>query len=221
MSLTGETSMAVDVVLVEPRALIRDALVALFQTQPMLRIARQAERLRDLALLGGDPRVVVMSLDLPDGRGPSAVQAAHRYVPNASILVLSDVSHPSIVVQALDAGAIGYILPTASSQQLFKALDSVARKESYLDPSLEPGVAKWQAPSNVAPATALRHLSNREIDVLRWLALGHTNAEIAALSGVSLRTVETHRARVFQKLGLRTRADLVRYAFDEGLVDSR
>lgn len=220
MSSKSETSTGVDVVLVEPRALLRDALAALLQSQPVFRLAGQAERLRDLAMLGGDPRVVVMSLDLPDGRGPSAVQAAHRYAPSASILVLSDVAHPSIVVQALDAGATGYILGTASSQQFFTALDSVARKESYLDPSLEAGVGKWRAPSSVAPSTALRHLSNREIDVLRWLALGHTNAEIAALSGVSLRTVETHRARVFQKLGLRTRADLVRYAFDEGLVDS-
>ncbi|HVE94947.1 MAG TPA: response regulator transcription factor [Acidimicrobiales bacterium] len=220
MSSTGDASMTVDVVLVEPRALIRDAVAALMQTQPMFRLAGEAERLRDLAMLDGDPRVVVTSLDLPDGRGPSVVQAVHRYLPSASILVLSDVAHPSIVVQALDAGAIGYILGSASSQQFFTALDSVARKESYVDPSLEAGVAKWQTPSNVAPSTAMRHLSNREIDVLRWLALGHTNAEIATLSGVSLRTVETHRARVFQKLGLRTRADLVRYAFDEGLVDS-
>jgi len=212
--------MTVDIVLVEARALIRDAVAALVQTQPMFRLAGQAERLRDLVTLGGDPRVIVMSLDLPDGRGPAAVEAAHRFVPSASILVLSDVAHPSIVVQALDAGATGYVLGTASSAQFFKALDSVARKETYLDPSLETQVGKWRAPSNVAPATALRHLSNREVDVLRWLALGHTNAEIAALSGVSLRTVETHRARVFQKLGLRTRSELVRYAFDEGLVDS-
>lgn len=220
MSSIGGSDANRDLVLVEPERITRDALAALIERESAFRVVGRFEQLRELASLPAEPRVLLTALDLPDGRGPAAIQAALRYVSSASILVLTGVSHPSIVQQVLDAGATGYILTSATPEELVRAIETVARKEAYLHPSVSAELDRWHS-SDAVPTTALRHLSHKETDVLRWLALGHTNAEIATLSGVSLRTVETHRARIFHKLGLRTRAELVRYAFDEGLIAER
>lgn len=216
----GQAITTIEVAVVESQTVVREALVAMLSRQPAVDVVGQAGGLLELESIMVEPRVIVTALDLPEVRGPAVVGAIAKVVPSASILVLSAVHHPAIVLQVMAAGATGYLLTSASGAELHRAITTVASKEAYLQPELRAAVDRWRNPVEGEP-TAARWLSTKETDVLRLLAVGHTNAEIAALSGVSLRTVETHRARIFHKLGLQSRAQLVRYAFDEGLVSTR
>ena len=134
----------------------------------------------------------------------------------ATARALTAVDDLDTVQQALAAGADGYVLKSASTLDLFAGIRTVARGGVYLQPSI--GVAFASRPPERAAQSSIGGLTPKETDVLRYLALGHTNAEVAKLLGASLRTIETHRAHIHQKLDLHTRAELVRYALDGGLL---
>ena len=200
--MAGEAS-AVDVVVLETQSVLRAALAALIDRAPgfpRVGAGGRTRRARGAARRSGGCRHGVGSARR---KGPGR-RAGHQSVPaRALILVLTAVSHPSIVSQVLAAGATGYVLTSATTEEFYLALAAVARKENYLLPSLGVELTRWQQSGDDDQANTLRALSAKETDVLRLLAHGHTNAEIAGLTGVSLRTVETHRARLFQKLNLR------------------
>ena len=127
------------------------------------------------------------------------------------------VDHPLKVRQVLEAGADGYMLKTVPTSEFFFGIRAVARGETYLQPSLGVELARWhRAP--LETTVYVDQLTPKELEVLRLLALGHTNSEIAQMRGVSLRTVEAQRACILQKLGRRTRAELVQYAHDLGIL---
>jgi two-component system response regulator NreC len=181
----------------------------------------EASRLDD-ALDGVD--VVVTDLRLKDARGPEVVAALRRAMPAAGVLVLTMTDDPDEVVEALRSGARGYLLKEAAPADLVDAVRRVAAGETYLQPSLGAAlVSRGAAPAAGAAAETLttrppRALTPREVEVLGLLARGHTNAEMSALLAMSLRTVEAHRARLLRKLGFGTRAELVRYAAELGLL---
>jgi two-component system response regulator NreC len=137
--------------------------------------------------------------------------------PEASVLVLTLVDDPDAVRAALAAGAAGYVLKSAQPAELFEAVQTVASGGQYLQAALGISVARRQV---VEPDSANALLKPAEREVLRMLVRGFTNAEIAAQRGVSLRTVETQRANVLRQLGLRTRAELVQYAQEHGLLEA-
>ncbi len=173
------------------------------------------------AIAAADVQVVVTDLELPDTRGSDVVAALRKCFSDASILVLTRVQHPTKVRDAIAAGAHGYLLKTAYADDLLVGVRAVSHGETYLQPSLGVALARWsgsgsgQTGGDVAP----ERLSPKEEEVVRLVALGHTNAEIAKSLGVSLRTIETHRARILQKLGHPSRSELVRYAQNAGLID--
>jgi DNA-binding NarL/FixJ family response regulator len=134
------------------------------------------------------------------------------------VLVLSMQDDPRYVRQAFDAGASGYVLKEAADTEVVDAVRAVARGEQYVHPAL--GARLVAADAAERRRAAEDPLSEREREVLRLLALGHTNQEIAASLYISVRTAETHRAHIMQKLGLASRADLVRYALDNGLIET-
>jgi two-component system response regulator NreC len=123
---------------------------------------------------------------------------------------------PSYVRQAFAAGATGYVLKEAADDELLAAVREVAAGGTYVDPQL--GARLAAADAKAASAAASDPLTDREHEVLRLLALGHTNQEIAQMLFLSVRTAETHRARIMQKLRVTTRAELVRYAIDHGVL---
>lgn len=169
----------------------------------------------DLAL---EADVVLTDLVLPDAWGVEIVRALHKIQPGAAVFVFTTCSDPDAVADALQAGAKGYMLKDAAPAEVVDAVRRVAAGEVYVQPSL--GAALLGAPSR-SPAghrVAPKDLTPREQDVLRHVALGHTNAEISAILCMSVRTVETHRSRLVRKLGLQTRAELVRYAVKTGLL---
>ena len=159
------------------------------------------------------PDVVVIDVEMPGIGGIDGAERIRERAPGVRILVLSMHDRPQDVRRAFDAGADGYLPKAAADEDLVRAIRAVAAGERYVHPSLGAALA---APS--ASAGPIDELSEREREVLRLLALGHTNQEIAEQLIVSVRTVESHRAHVMTKLRVSTRAGLVRAALDAGLM---
>jgi DNA-binding NarL/FixJ family response regulator len=203
----------VRLMLIDACNVVREGLLLLLDEQPGLSVVAQAA---DVDVATRTPEVVdviVTELDSPAHTGVGIIRALRVSFPGAAVLVLTQRAHPSEVDAALTAGAAGYVVKTATPAELVAGIRTLARGQSYLQPSLGVELARWHQQRTTAPG-----LSPKEEQLLRLLAVGHTNAEIAHLSGVSLRTVEMHRGRVQAKTGMRTRAELFRFARDTGLL---
>ena len=163
------------------------------------------------------PDVVLMDVVMPGKSGIEATRAVLQAVPVTKVLVLSMQDDPRYVREAFDAGASGYVMKEAADDEVVDAVRAVAAGQRYLHPTL--GARLLAAESEERRRAADDPLSDREREVLRLLALGHTNQEIATMLYVSVRTAETHRAHIMRKLDLSSRAELVRYALAEGLLE--
>ena len=163
------------------------------------------------------PDVVLMDVVMPGKSGIDATRAVLQAVPATKVLVLSMQDDPRYVREAFDAGASGYVMKEAADDEVVDAIRAVAAGQRYLHPAL--GARLLAAESEERRRAAEDPLSEREREVLRLLALGHTNQEIAKLLYISVRTAETHRAHIMRKLDLSSRAELVRYALAEGLLE--
>jgi len=163
------------------------------------------------------PDVVLLDVTMPGRSGLDAAAEIKQAAPATQILVLSMHDDPSYVREAFAAGASGYLLKEAADADLVAAIRDVAAGTRYVHPAL--GARLAAAEAEAAALAAADPLSEREREVLRLLALGHTNQEIAKMLFISVRTAETHRAHIMQKLRLSTRAELVRYALLHGLLE--
>jgi two-component system, NarL family, response regulator NreC len=163
------------------------------------------------------PDVILLDLIMPNGSGLEVLPTLVHEHPQTKVVVLSMEDDPSYVRQAFDSGAAGYILKEAADTDVVTAIRTVAAGSRYVDPTL--GARLVAAEATAAKRAADDPLSNREHEVLRLLALGYTNGEIAGELFISVRTAETHRSHILQKLHLATRADLVRYALEERLLE--
>jgi len=163
------------------------------------------------------PDVVLMDLVMPRKGGIEGMPSVLRAVPATKVLVLSMQDDPRYVREAFAAGASGYVLKEAADTEVVQAVRAVAAGEHYVHPVL--GARLIAAEAEERRRAEADPLSDREREVLRLLALGHTNQEIAKQLYISVRTAETHRAHIMQKLRLATRAELVRYALAQGLLD--
>ena len=203
--------MTAAVLLAEDQPVVRAGLRALLEATGRFRIAGEAEDGAQAVseMLALRPDLGLFDVGLPIEGGIGAVRRIRAAWPAARIVMLSVHRDAEYVRAALEAGASGYVLKWTPPAVLLEALDAVAAGASYLDPS-----AAREA--LLAPQT--RPLSPRERQVLRLLALGHSTKEAAASLGLSPKTVETHRAHIMDKLGIRDLAGLVRHAIREGLV---
>jgi two-component system response regulator NreC len=208
----------ISVLLMDDHVVVREGLRALLERQDDIDVVAEAGSVTEAVESDAHPDVVVADLVLPDDRGADVVRRLRERHPDAAILVLTMVDNPTDVQLCLAAGARGYLLKETASTELVDAVRRVAAGADYLQPSLGAALAKWREAPGRVHARAIDELTPREREVLRLIALGHTNAEIATMLYVSVRTVENHRASVLRKLGLRTRAELVRHANDAGLV---
>jgi two-component system response regulator NreC len=208
----------ISVLLMDDHVVVREGLRALLERQDDIDVVAEAGSVTEAVESDAHPDVVVADLVLPDDRGADVVRRLRERHPDAAILVLTMVDNPTDVQLCLAAGARGYLLKETASTELVDAVRRVAAGADYLQPSLGAALAKWREAPGRVHARAIDELTPREREVLRLIALGHTNAEIATMLYVSVRTVENHRASVLRKLGLRTRAELVRHANEAGLV---
>jgi two-component system response regulator NreC len=215
----GSVSQAkIAVLLMDDHVVVREGLRALLERQDDIDVLAEASTVAEAVAVDVDPDVVVADLMLPDERGVEVVRRLKQRHDKAAILVLTMVDNPTDVQQCLAAGARGYLLKETAGSELVDAVRKVAGGEEYLQPSLGASLAKWKDSPGRVRARAVDDLTPREREVLRLIALGHTNTEIATMLYVSVRTVENHRAGVMRKLGLRTRAELVRHAAEGGLI---
>jgi two-component system response regulator NreC len=154
---------------------------------------------------------------MPTGSGIEATPDVLKEAPDAKVLILSMQDDPAYVREAFAAGASGYVLKEAADAELVEAVREVAAGQRYVHPAL--GARLVAAEADERARAEEDPLSEREHEILRLLALGHTNQEIASQLYLSVRTVETHRAHIMQKLRISTRAELVRYALERGVLD--
>lgn len=222
MSPTKSAEVAtaeIHVLIVDDHTLVRSGLRLLLDAEADVSVddeAGDAEQAIRLARLH-KPDVVLLDVVMPGRCGLEAAPEILEAAPKARILVLSMQDDPSYVREAFAVGASGYLLKEAADDELVQAVREVAGGGRYVHPALGARLAAAEAEAK-ARADA-DPLSEREREVLRLLALGHTNQEIAKLLFISVRTAETHRAHVMQKLRLSTRADLVRHALLHGLLE--
>ena len=208
------------VALCDDHAVVRGGLRRILEEEPDVEVVGEAGNAAEAATLAAatHPDVFVMDLGLPGASGIDATRQVLIASPDTKVLVLTVHDDVAYLRKAFDAGAAGYLVKEAADVELVLAVRHVAAGHEYVHPSLG---AALLAPGAAGPRPGGPggELSDREIEVLRLVALGHTNAEVAAELYVSVRTVETHRAHLQQKLNLKTRADLVRYAREFGLLE--
>jgi two-component system response regulator NreC len=202
------------VVIADDHAVVRRGLRQVLDSEDGFEVVAEAEDLEGARryVRGHHPDVLVLDLNLPEGLSLPAIPEIRAEHPDTQIVVLTMQNEPAYARQALAAGALGYVLKEAAETELIDAVRRAAGGEAYLNPRLGARLAAEPPPG---PPDGL---SEREVEVLRMIALGHTNVEIAAELYLSVRTVETHRAHIQQKLRLTARSELVRYALDHGLV---
>lgn len=203
----------ISIVLADDYTVVRRALRMLLEEEPGFEVVAEADD-SDAAiryLSGHKPDVLILDLNMPGLPGLEAIPKMKEASPETKIVVLTMQKEPAFARQALQLGVLGYVLKEAAEEELVQAVRSVAVGDTYLQPALEAKLA-------AGPEGAASDLSERETDVLRLIALGHTNAEIAERLYISVRTVETHRAHIQQKLGVSSRAELVRCALSRGLI---
>jgi two-component system, NarL family, response regulator NreC len=211
--------MSVRVLIVDDHAVVRAGLKMLVDAQHDLEAVGEASTAREAVLEARStkPNVILMDVMMPEQSGIEAVpQLLHEH-PDAKVLVLSMQDDPRYVREAFEAGASGYVLKEAADAEVVAAIREVAAGGRYVHPEL--GARLIAAESEERRRAEEDPLSDREREVLRLLALGHTNQEIAKQLYISVRTAETHRAHIMQKLRLSSRAELVRYALAEGLLE--
>ena len=213
--------MSVRVLIVDDHAVVRAGLRMLIDAEDDLEAAGEAGSARDAIFRARElqPDVILMDVVMPDGNGLDAIPTLLHEHPEAKVLMLSMQDDPQYVRQAFTAGASGYVLKEAADTDVVSAIREVARGGRYVHPEL--GARLVAAETEERKRAEEDPLSEREREVLRMLALGHTNQEIAKQLYISVRTAETHRAHIMQKLRLSSRAELVRYALDQGLLEQQ
>jgi two-component system response regulator NreC len=207
----------ITIVLADDHSVVRSGLRMLLEAEPDIEVLAEAGDV-DAArryTLGHKPTVLVLDLNMPGGSSLEAIPKVAELSPDTSVVVLTMQEDPAFAREALRAGARGYVLKHAAGTELVQAIRTAAGGGTWLNPDL--GARMAAAPDG--PAGALAALSERELEVLRLIALGHTNNEIAQQLCLSVRTIESHRAHIQQKLGVSTRSELVGYALDHDLID--
>jgi DNA-binding NarL/FixJ family response regulator len=211
--------VTIRVLIVDDHAVVRTGLRRVLDAEPDIETvgeAADAER-AVFEAIENRPDVVLMDVMMPGKTGIEGMPALLQALPTVKVLVLSMQDDPRYVKEAFDAGASGYVLKEAADTEVVGAVRAVASGDRYVHPSL--GARLFAADSEERRRAEEDPLSEREREVLRLLALGHTNQEIAKMLFISVRTAETHRAHIMQKLKLGSRAELVRHALAEGLLD--
>jgi two-component system response regulator NreC len=206
------------VVVVDDHAVVRSGLRLLLDANEDIEVVGEAGNATDAIFRARalKPDVMLLDVVMPGPSGIDVLPEVLKESPETKVLVLSMQDDPSYVREAFGAGASGYVLKEAADEEVVSAVREIANGGRYVHPSL--GARMVAAEAEERAAAEADPLSEREREVLRLLALGHTNQEIAQKLYISVRTAESHRAHIMQKLRLSTRAELVRYALSSGLL---
>ena len=212
----GSVADRTTIVLADDHTVVRSALRMLLEAEPDFEVVAEAGDAEAAIryVRGHKPTVLILDLNMPGRSSLEAVPEIKEASPDTEIVVLTMQNEPAFARKALQTGVRGYVLKEAADAELVQAVRSAAAGDTYLQPAL--GARLVSEPDTQRSDG----LSDREREVLRLIALGHTNSEIAEQLYLSIRTVESHRAHIQQKLRLSGRAELVRYALDRGMVET-
>jgi two-component system response regulator NreC len=204
------------IVLADDHPVVRRGLRMLLDDELGFEVVAEAGDVEEArrAVRGHRPTVLVLDLNMPGDSSLEAIPTMRAEFPATQIVVLTMQQEPAYAREALAAGATGYVLKQAADSELVRAVQLAAAGERYLNPRLGARIAAEPPPG------LPDDLTKREVDILRLIALGFTNVEVAQQLFISRRTVESHRARIHEKLRLSSRAELVRYALDHRLVET-
>ncbi len=215
------------ILLADDHAVLRAGLKSLLNAEPDMQVVGEAEDglscLRQVLLLR--PDVILLDINMPRANGLETLKTVREQAPESRVLVLTMHDDLGYLRQVLAYGGAGYVLKQAASEELLSAIRAVHRGGVYLHPShaqallQDPSAQAQPAPARSEQEERYSTLSEREAQIFKLVALGHRNSEIAEMLHLSVKTVETYKARLMQKLGLRSRAALVRYALELGLLD--
>jgi two-component system response regulator NreC len=210
----GSATAKIRIVIADDHAIVRRGLRQLLELQESFDVVAEAGDVESARryVRGHRPDVLVLDLSMPGEPSIEAIPQLRQEFPDTQIVVLTMQTEPAYAREALGAGVLGYVLKESADEELVEAVQAAVEGRHYLNPRLGARLAAEPPPG---PPDGL---SERELDILRLIALGKTNAQVADELYLSVRTVETHRAHIQQKLGLADRSELVRYALDKNLV---
>ncbi len=219
----GAGERVIRVVLADDHPIVREGLRQLVNAQPDMRVVGEAGDGAEACRVARElqPDVLVMDLSMPVLDGAQATEQVRRDCPNVRVLALTVHEERLYLTQLLRAGASGFVLKRAAGSELVRAVRTVAARAIYIDPAIAGRLVDGYLESSPVEGEQLRQaLSERERDVLVRIATGFSNKEIAAELGLSVKTVESYKARATEKLGLKTRVDIVRYAAKRGWLET-
>ncbi len=213
--------MPVRILIVDDHGVLRAGLRSLLHTAPNMEVVGEAadgpQALRLVTTL--NPDLVLLDISMPGADGIAVMKQIKAEHPNILVLMLTAHEDQALLIEAMKAGAAGYVVKRAVEGELINAIDAVLRGDMYVHPAVTRALLPGTAPKSPERPAYEAVLTPREIEVLRLIAQGHTNSQIASLLSLSVRTVESHRANIIDKLHLNNRAELVRYARDQGLLN--
>jgi DNA-binding NarL/FixJ family response regulator len=212
---------ALRVLLADDHDMVREGLKALVNAQPDMEVVGEAADGRAAVRCAQEllPDVLVMDISMPGLNGLKAAERVKELCPQVRVLTLTRHADAGFIQQLFAAGVSGYVLKQSASEELVRAVRAVAAGSNYLDPQITGKVIGGYVSgrkSKVGDDEAAKELSERETEVLRLIAWGYSNKEIAARLDISVKTVEAHKANTMKKLGLRSRIDIIRYALLQG-----
>jgi len=213
--------MPITILLVDPHPIVREGLKMILGRHEDFRVIGETGDGLEAVTLAEHlyPDVLIVEVRIPGLSGLEVTRQVRQRVPRTRVIVLSMYANETYVLEALRSGAAGYVLKEASINELVQAVRDVAAGQHYLSASLAERIPAIRAQrTQTGVLDPYETLTTREHEVLHLVARGRTNTEMAAALGISPRTVETHRAHLMQKLGLRTQADLIRYALQRGIL---
>jgi two-component system, NarL family, response regulator NreC len=216
-AMDARTAPPITVVLADDHRVVRSGLRMLLELDGRFSVLDEAGDVTGMIMKVREcqPRVLVLDLNMGGESSLDSIPQLRTEMPRTEIVVLTMQENPAFAQAALRAGASGYVLKEAAEAELMTAVVAAADGRTYLNPEMGAKLAAQPPEGDVRPGG----LSPRELEVLRLIALGHTNGEIAASLFLSVRTVESHRSHIQRKVGLTTRAELVGYARQSGLLD--
>jgi DNA-binding NarL/FixJ family response regulator len=215
--------VSIRVFIADDHGVLRGGLRALISTQPDMEVVGEAANGRDAetGIVSSEPDVALMDISMPDGGGLAAIATVKRVRPKTRILVLTVHDELGYIRAAVDAGAVGYVVKKAVDTELLAAIRAVAQGRTFMDTSVDLGLAQRSTEPKLSDAgrgRGMAQLTPREREVMARVAEGYTNSQIAEELRLGVKSIETYRSRVMEKLGLSGRAALVRFALECGIL---
>ena len=212
--------MSLRILLADDHKIMREGLRSLIEKQPGMEVIAEAENGRTTVVLSRKlkPDVVIIDIAMPDLNGIEATRQIIADSPDVKVTALSMLSDTKFVREMLSAGASGYLLKDSAFEELGKALRTVVNNQTYLSPKIASLVVKDYLGNIAKDSSTFPVLTNREREVLQLFAEGKTTSQIASCLYVSVKTIETHRKKIMDKLGFKSIAELTKYAIREGLT---